>query len=136
MGTTRMLRRTGTLLLALLLLDGCLTTDMLQPGQGYRARFQGVGYDQLWQAALQAVGEQMPLGEVDARAGVIRAGTWPRLKTWGQVLAVFITPAQRPSPVYTVEIVSRNRALHELSGHDFAWDVMRRIREILRRPGS
>lgn len=124
------------LLAALVLLSGCVTTDMLQPGEGYRARFPGVSYDELWQAAVQAVGEQMPLGEVDRRGGVIRAATWPRLKTWGRVLAVFITPADRPSPVYTVEVVSRNRALHELSGHDFAWDVIRRIREILRRPAT
>ena len=133
MKTARALSWLGVLLLAaLVLVGGCVTTDMLQPGEGYRARFQGVTYDQLWQAALQAVAEQMPLGEVDPREGVIRAGTWPQLQTWGQVLAVFITPADRPSPAYTVEVVSRNRSIPELSGRNYTWDVVERMREILR----
>ncbi len=128
--------RVGVLALAGLVLAGCVTTDMLQPGQGYRVRFEGVGYSRLWQAAVQAVGEQMPLGHTDPHHGVIQAATWPQLKTWGQVLAVFITPADRPSPAYTVEVVSRNRALHELGGHHFTWEVVQRMREILRQSGS
>ncbi len=132
MRLVHILRWAGVLVLAALVLGGCVTTDMLQPGEGYRARFEGVRYGELWQAAVQAVGEQMPLDYSDPRSGVIRAGTWPQLKTWGQVLAVFITPADRPSPAYTVEVVSRNRAMHELSGRNHAWDVVHRIREILR----
>jgi hypothetical protein len=57
--------------------------------------------------------------ESDKAAGRLTAEQKAGLFTWGEVVGVFIRPANVPSQRYTVEVVSQKRMRPQISGQDW-----------------
>jgi uncharacterized lipoprotein len=100
----------GVLLVAAL--SGCavmtVSEDELRPGSADGVSFQTTGrptYDQVWRAALQAMGTGMTVVESHKPSGTIksRVGSAPT----GKVVAFFITPTTPTAPAYRIETVSK-----------------------------
>lgn len=100
----------GVLLLAAL--NGCavmtVSEDELRPGSADGVSFQTTGrptYDQVWSAALKAMGTGMTVVESHKPSGTIksRVGSAPT----GKVVAFYITPTTPTAPSYRIETVSK-----------------------------
>ena len=93
-------------------LSGCavmtVSEDELRSGSADAVSFQTTGrptYDQVWHAALKAMGTGMTVVESHKPSGTIksRGGSAPT----GKVVAFFITPTTPNAPTYRIETVSK-----------------------------
>lgn len=98
--------------LALVMASGCailtVSPDQLQPGTPDSVTFKTTGkptYDEVWRAAMHAMGNGMVIVESHKPSGTIksRVGAAPT----GKVVAFFIRPTTPTAPEYTVELVSK-----------------------------
>lgn len=98
--------------LALVMASGCailtVSPDQLQPGTADSVTFKTTGkptYDEVWRAAMHAMGNGMVIVESHKPSGTIksRVGAAPT----GKVVAFFIRPTTPTAPEYTVELVSK-----------------------------
>lgn len=99
-------------ILALAMVSGCavmtVSPDQLQPGSADSVTFKTTGkptYDEVWRAALHAMGNGMVIVESHKPSGTIksRVGAAPT----GKVVAFFIRPTTPTAPEYTVELLSK-----------------------------
>lgn len=114
-----------------LLLSGCATASGLQPATGDSRSFvvEGKTYDEIWTAARKAVLRHLTaIVESDKVRGRLTAEQKAGLFTWGEVVGVFITPADMPSPRYTVEVVSQKRLRGQVSGQDWTPTILEAIK--------
>ena len=100
----------GVLLVAVV--NGCavmtVSEDDLRPESADAVSFQATGrptYDQVWIAAMKAMGTGMTVVESHKPSGTIksRVGSAPT----GKVVAFFITPTTSIAPTYRIETVSK-----------------------------
>ncbi len=96
----------------LVLLSACgvmtVSTDELRPGSADAVTFSTKGrltYDQVWTAAISAMGNGMTVVESHKPSGAIksRVGAAPS----GKVVAFFITPTSPQAAEYKIELVSK-----------------------------
>lgn len=99
-------------LMALGLISACgvmtVSTDELRPGSADAVAFSTKGrvtYDQVWTAAMSAMGNGMTVVESHKPSGAIksRVGAAPS----GKVVAFFISPTTPHAPEYRIELVSK-----------------------------
>ena len=116
-------------LLALLALSGCATTDTLQAGKSGSTKFtvEGKTYAQVWKASIKAMSNQLTIVEQSKENGVIKSEKGVGVATWGEVVGVFISPANKPSDKYVVEVQSYKRHRLQISGQDWTQSVVSAI---------
>ncbi len=116
------------LLIAILLMltSGCATTNTLQPGTG-GTKFTVVGktYNQVWKASVKVIAaQQLVIVEQNKETGVIKAEKGLGLTTWGEVVGVFISPANKVAKKYTVEVKSSKRLKTQATGQDWTQSIV------------
>jgi hypothetical protein len=119
-----------TIVLALLLFCmGCATVDSLQRGAG-GATFlvQNKSYDEIWRAAILAVGKQLTIVESDKSSRTIKAERAIGVATWGEVVGVFITPDSTDSHTFEVEVESLKRDQVQVTGQDWTMTIVEGIK--------
>lgn len=107
-------------------LIGCATTDTLQAGKSDSAKFtvEGKTYDQVWKASIKTVGSQLSIVQKSKENGIIKAEKGVGVTTWGEVVGVFISPANKPAEKYTVEVQSYKRSRIQLTGQDWTQTIV------------
>ena len=96
---------------AALTVGGCGGRGSLEPGQGQSFKVKGHTYEQVWVAVVRAVTKGFNLDHMDKKAGLVTASL-PQV-TSGEKVAVYIRPADRPSPVYEVEVACAQRDIYQ-----------------------
>jgi hypothetical protein len=95
--------------LMLALMSACATIQDLHPGEGPSFSVRGKTYEQVWTAAVTVASKNLEIIQKDKEAGAIRAEKFGGAWTFGQVVGIFISPVSETSPVYTVQVVSKER---------------------------
>ncbi|MCX6349493.1 MAG: hypothetical protein NTV79_08355 [Candidatus Aureabacteria bacterium] len=127
-GTARGLR----FLAGALLLAGCATSNSLQPGSGGKFAIRGYSYDEVFRAATGVLYRDFMITDLDRSRGVIRADSHSATSApGGGMVGVFITPPDRPSDEYTVEIKSLNKYGVQVAGEDWEKTLRERIQDEL-----
>lgn len=113
--------RTFTLLAAMMgfMLSGCATIGSLRPGSGSTFEVENRTYDQVWKAAVTAVSRSLTIVESDKNSGIIKAEKRAGGTTWGEVVGVFIQPADANSKRFTVEVTSKKRYQLQITGQNW-----------------
>src|SRR6266545_380443 len=97
-------------LVCLSVITGCATVTRVESGSGSQLAVEGRTYDQVWQAAVKVVSRHLSISiGTDKGRGEIRAEGGGGRFSPGEVVGVFIKPANTPSDRYVVEVVSRKR---------------------------
>lgn len=109
---------------SLLLLTACATINSVQPGKGSTFEIRGKSYSQVWKAAVVVASRSLTIVESDKETGVIKAEKAAGMATWGEVVGIYITPANKPAKVYTVEVVSLKRSQVQITGQDWTRTVI------------
>lgn len=112
--------------IASILMNGCATVDSLQPGASGGTKIIVVDktYDQVWKASVKAISQQLAIVEISKETGVIKAEKSADVFTWGEVIGVFISPANKPSNKYTVEVQSFKRSKLQITGQDWTKNII------------
>lgn len=111
----------------LFLLAGCATVDSLQPGAGGSSMtVKSHTYDEVWTAAVHSVARNLTIVEESKAQGQIRAQSSAGLMPRGEVVGVFITPAGRNAPSYTIEVQSKSKG--PLTGPDWRRKIVAGIK--------
>jgi hypothetical protein len=117
-------------LLVVFALAACVSPDRLQLSDGGGKSFtvRGKSYEQVWRAAMVAMGNDMQIVESHKPSGVIksRVGAAPT----GKVVAFFIQPTT-PAAEYTVTIVSRKFLHTDFVDRDWEPSVVEDFRAAL-----
>lgn len=100
------MKHTLLFVLTTLAFASCATTSNLYPGTGRTFDVQAKSYDQVWNAAMKSVDEDMVVEEANKQSGTIRAKKYPYLGSSGEVVAIFID--NRAQGTYPIEIVTKN----------------------------
>ncbi len=109
----------------ILLLSGCATTDSLHPGAGTKITVEGKSYDKVWDTSVAAVSMQLTVVESNKDTGVIKAeGKLDGLIFSRVLVGVFINPPAN-SDEYSVEVVSLHGE-HERIAGDAIVDELKR----------
>ena len=111
-----------------LLLSGCATIGSLRPGDGTSFEITNKSYDQVWKAAITVVGRSLTIVESDKQTGVIKAEKGAGLATWGEVVGVFIKPANTDSKRFTVVVESKKRVLFQITGQNWERTIIEGIK--------
>lgn len=108
----------------ILSLFGCSTIDTLQPGTG-GSTFEVTkkSYDDVWRAAVRTASRSLTIIESNKETGTIRAEKGAGMATWGEVVGIFIQPAQSGAPLYTVEVQSLKRSKLQMTGQDWTMTI-------------
>jgi hypothetical protein len=101
------------------LLFGCATIGGLHPGTGYTFEINNKTYNQVWKAAVTVVGRSLTIVESNKNTGVLKAEKGAGISTWGEVVGVFITPADTSSTQFTVEVTSLKRSMLQITGQNW-----------------
>jgi hypothetical protein len=109
---------------------GCATIGSLAPGteKGYKFTIEEKTYDEIWKASIKAVTRNLTIVESNKELGIIKAEKGASLFTWGEVAAVFITPANVESSRYQVEVVCEKRAKAQITGQDWTLNIVEGIK--------
>ena len=110
-------------------LVGCATTNTLQAGKGDSTKFtvENKTYDQVWKSSVKAMSNQLIIVEKSKENGVIKAEKGVGMATWGEVVGVFISPANKPAPKYTVEVQSYKRSRLQITGQNWTQSIVTAI---------
>jgi hypothetical protein len=105
-------------LLAVLQLTACTSIDTVRPGSGEGSKFTVYrrGYDEIWNAAVSVTGQRLTLVETDKHTGMIKAEALD--STFGEALAIFISPPRDGEKRYVVEVLSLLKNRPQIPGKD------------------
>ena len=133
--------RVGLALFAMMALAACSGTSDLGRGKtGQKITVSGHSYHQVWDAAVEAVkttrGDQsleiektLTITKADKVLGVIEANSGMSMLSWGEVVAVFITPISSTS--HEVEVESRAKLTTNIVANNWEDEVLASIKRIL-----
>jgi hypothetical protein len=115
------------------LITGCASVTRVESGAGSQLTVDGRTYDEVWRAAVNVVSHHLSVsagtskdrGEIQAEGGGSRFSP-------GQMVGVFIKPANTPSARYNVEVVSRKRAPVPLPGKDWEKTIIEDLKTELK----
>jgi hypothetical protein len=112
-----------------LTITGCATTDTLKPGNSGSTKFNvsGKSYDQVWKASVRAMSTNLTIVEKSKEQGYIKSEKGVGMATWGEVVGVFISPANKPAEKYQVEVQSFKRSRLQITGQDWTQTVVTNI---------
>ena len=122
--------------LGLVVIAGCATISSLRPGGGSTASIDNRSYSEVWHAAITVVSRNLTIVETDEAAGVIKAEKRVGVATWGEVVGVFITPADPSARRFTVEVVSQKRLQGQVTGQNWEPTIVEGIKAELGRWGT
>lgn len=117
-----------SVLVLALSLAGCSTIDSLKPGGGRSIKVEGATYAKLWKISNKVVSQQLTIVSSDEKKGAIKAEKGVGVTTWGEVVGVFITPAQEGAKEYTIEVVSKKRSTMQITGQDWTETIVAGIK--------
>lgn len=95
-----------------LIFGGCAGVGSLKPGGGLILEVEDRTYEQVWKAAVAAVGNHLAIVESDKKAGIIKSEMGMlggMLPMFGEVVGVFIQPAKSGSNRFKVEVISKKK---------------------------
>src|SRR5215470_15864114 len=105
-------------------ITGCAAVNRVEPGSGSRLDVEGRTYDEVWRAAVKVVGQRLSISAgTNKQRGEIQAEGGGSRFLPGQVVGVFIKPANTPSDHYVVEVVSHTRGSVPLTGRNWEQTV-------------
>jgi len=115
--------------LSLLMLAGCATTDSLKPGRAGSEKFTVTGktYDEVWKSSVKAMSNNLTIVEKSKEQGYIKSERGVGIATWGEVVGVFISPANKPSDKYQIEVLSYKRSRLQITGQNWTQTVVTAI---------
>jgi hypothetical protein len=121
------------LLVCVSLIAGCAAVTRVEPGSGSQFTVEGRTYDEVWRAAVNVVGHHLRIsvGTNKERGEIQAEGRGNRFSA-GEVVGVFIKPANTRSDQYTVEVVSRKRASVPLTGKNWEQTIIDDLKTELR----
>lgn len=119
--------------LGLFVIAGCATIGSLRPGGGSTASIHNRSYDEVWRATITVLSRNLTIVETDKATGVIKAEKRAGATTWGEVVGVFITPADSSARRFTVEVVSMKRSQMQVTGQDWEPTIVEGIKAELGR---
>lgn len=116
-------------LISILSLLGCVTTDSLEPGRAGSAKFTVAGktYDEVWKSSIKVMGNDLTIVEKSKEQGYIKSERGVGIATWGEIVGVFISPANKPAAKYQVEVLSYKRSPLQISGKNWTQTVVTAI---------
>jgi hypothetical protein len=130
MGNVLVLLATMTFLLT----SGCATTTTLKPGHEDSSilTVSGKSYIDVWKAASKAVAAAgLTFVEFDRMQGLIKAEKAPTVRSWGEVVAVYITPAA-DAPSHQIEVLSLKRSKAQIISQDHEQSIVAAIERALK----
>lgn len=112
------------------------TSDLGQGRTGKSITVTGHSYDQVWDASLAAVQEttgdqslevekRLSISKADKKEGRIEASTGMSLLSWGEVVAIFISPID--STTYTIEAESRAKLQTNIFANNWEDEILTSI---------
>jgi hypothetical protein len=114
------MRRLSIAVVVLVWLAAGCAAGNVRPGSGRTLVVQGRTYDQVWAAVTRVAFQKLTaIVESDRARGRLVAEHKSGFATWGELVGIFITPANVASRQYTVEVVSRKRSGMQLTGQDW-----------------
>jgi len=115
--------------LLILFLSGCATSADLKPGAGgEKISVQNKKYSEIWKAANRVMSQQLTIISADKQAGAIKAEKSAGVTTWGEVSAIFISPADENASSFTIEVQSLKRSRYQLTGQDWTKTITQGIK--------
>jgi hypothetical protein len=117
-----------TLMLSLAI-TGCATKNTLQAGKDDSTKFTVTGktYNEVWKSSVKAMSNNLTIVEKSKENGYIKSEKGVGLTTWGEVVGVFISPANKPSDKYIVEVQSYKRHRLQVTGQDWTQTIITAI---------
>lgn len=112
-----------------MMLNACATTETLQPGKSDSAKItiKDKTYDQVWKASVRAMSSQLTIVQKSKENGIIKAEKGVGMATWGEVVGVFISPADKLAEKYTIEVQSYKRSRLQITGQDWTQSIITAI---------
>ena len=116
-------------LAALIFLTGCATTNTLQAGNSGSTKFTVTGktYNEVWKATVRAMSNNLTIVEKSKENGFVKSEKGVGLATWGEVVGVFISPANKPAEKYQIEVQSYKRSRLQITGQDWTQSIVTAI---------
>lgn len=112
-----------------LLASGCATTNTLQAGNSGSTKFTVTGktYNEVWKATVRAMSNNLTIVEKSKENGFVKSEKGVGLATWGEVVGVFISPANKPAEKYQIEVQSYKRSRLQITGQDWTQSIVTAI---------
>ena len=128
-----MTMRALRLFVCMSVITGCASVTRVEPGGGSQLAVEGRTYDEVWRAAVKVVGHHLRIDAgTDKDRGEIQAAGGGGRFSPGELVGVFIRPANTPSGRYVVEVVSRKRAPVPLTGKDWEKTIIEGLKTELK----
>jgi uncharacterized lipoprotein len=129
-----MIRQLLCVFLCFGLLSACADSSSLSPGKGgSTVTVSGRSYDQVWNASIKSVTSLgLAITSSDKSRGIIKAEKGVGLTTWGEVVGVFISPANVKAKHYTVEVQSEKHLQYQITGQDWTHSILEGIKAELK----
>ncbi len=105
-------------MIACLALIACADGPRTPPGNSFV--IDGRSYDQVWNAAIMAVSGHFTVMSRSKSLGEIHGEKRVSTTTWGELVAVSITPSDPQARRFTITVDSRKRSQAQITGRDSA----------------
>ena len=118
--------KAAALAVAVMFGAGCATIGSLEPGTGAGTtiEIERRSYEAIWRAAVRTAGRSLTIVESDKPRGTIKAEKGAGMRTWGEVVGIFIRPPTSGAPKYTVEVQSLKRSRVQITGQDWTTTII------------
>jgi hypothetical protein len=98
---------------------GCATSSSVRPSDGQSFRIQDKSYSEVWNAAVLTVSSIGAIESQYRHLGEVRGHRGASIWSWGEAVAVFISPPNEDSRNFVVTVVSEHIVQTQLTGQDF-----------------
>lgn len=119
-------------LIAGMMLTACVNTPTeeirRESGHGTQFTISGMTYNQVWGAANRAIERNYAVAKRDQFHGVIEVERRPENHRWKEQVMVFITPADKEAPTYTVEVAVPEYMKTKMTSKNFEAVVLEDIK--------
>ena len=115
---------------------GCVSPQSLSPEQGATIVIDNRSYNDVWNAAVQAVASVADIKSMDKANGEIRGLRSPTTWRGAEAIAIFISPTDEASPHFRVSVVSEHVLKTQLLGKHFKDRITAQIQNQLGIPSS
>lgn len=102
-----------------LLLTACVSSQSIAPEDGISFPVKDRSYKQVFNAAILTVASVGEITSQDRPSGQIRGLRGASAFSWGDAVAVFISPSAESAREFTVTVVSEHVDQVQLTGQDF-----------------
>lgn len=117
-----------------ILASGCANIGSLKPGEGTSFYVNKRSYEEVWQAAIQALQDNhLTIVEKIEEKGIIKAENPIDWFSWGEVVGIFLEKNTEPGfEKIKVEVISLRKVKPNSSATDWTSPVIDRMKQILK----